>query len=91
MADELDENRRYFATLDPTISLKKFAYPYGLATVSRKSRLKGVFNSARSILPGVNRDVIDLQFLRVTPLIEIHIDGAAVESAFDEARRPTAG
>ena len=49
--------------------------------------MKDVFNSARSILPRVNHDVIDLQFLRATPLIEAHIDGAGVERAFDEAGR----
>jgi peptidoglycan/xylan/chitin deacetylase (PgdA/CDA1 family) len=85
MAEELDQNRRYFASLDPTIRLQNFAYPYGLATVSRKGQLKNVFDSARSILPGVNRDVIDLQFLRAMPLIDIHIDRSGVENAFDEA------
>jgi peptidoglycan/xylan/chitin deacetylase (PgdA/CDA1 family) len=87
MADELDQNRRYFAKLDPTIRLKNFAYPYGLATVSRKRQLRDVFHSARSILPGINHDVIDLQFLRATPLIDTNIDGRGVDSAFDEAER----
>ena len=87
MADELDQNRRYFAGLDPTIRLTNFAYPYGLATVSRKGQLKSIFHSARSIVPGVNRDVVDLQFLRATPLIEVHIDGTGIEDAFDEAAR----
>lgn len=87
MAAELEQNRRYFAQLDPTIRLQNFAYPYGLATVSRKRQLKDVFHSARSILPGINRDVIDLQFLRATPLIDMHIDESGVENAFDEAAR----
>jgi peptidoglycan/xylan/chitin deacetylase (PgdA/CDA1 family) len=87
MAEDLDQNRRYFAELDPTIRPENFAYPYGMASVSRKSQLKDVFHSARSILPGVNRDIIDLQLLRATPLIEIHIDGTAIERAFDEAAR----
>jgi peptidoglycan/xylan/chitin deacetylase (PgdA/CDA1 family) len=87
MAEEVDQNRGYFAELDPTIRLKNFAYPYGLASVSRKGQLKDVFHSARGILPGVNRDVIDLQLLRAMPLIEPHIDGAGIESAFDEATR----
>jgi peptidoglycan/xylan/chitin deacetylase (PgdA/CDA1 family) len=87
MAEELQQNQRYFASLDPTIRLQNFAYPYGLATVSRKRQLKDVFDSARSILPGVNRDIIDLQFLRATPLIDIHIDGSGVENVIDEAAR----
>jgi peptidoglycan/xylan/chitin deacetylase (PgdA/CDA1 family) len=87
MADELDQNRRYFEKLDPTIRLQNFAYPYGLATVSRKGQLKDVFRSARGILPGVNSDVIDLQLLRATPLVEVHIDNRGIENAFDEAAR----
>jgi peptidoglycan/xylan/chitin deacetylase (PgdA/CDA1 family) len=87
MAAELDQNRRYFAKLDPTIRLQNFAYPYGLASVSRKGQLRDVFRSARSILPGVNHNVIDLQFLRATPLIEMHIDGNGIEHAFDQAEK----
>jgi peptidoglycan/xylan/chitin deacetylase (PgdA/CDA1 family) len=87
MADELDQNRRYFAGLDPTIRLQNFAYPYGLASVSRKGQLRDVFRSARSILPGVNCNIIDLQLLRATPLIEMHIDGKGVDNAFDEAAK----
>src|ERR1700752_758113 len=87
MAKELDQNCRYFSTLHPTIRLQNFAYPYGLATVSRKGQLKDVFHSARSILPGVNHDIIDLQFLRATPLIDMHINGSGIESAFDEAAK----
>jgi peptidoglycan/xylan/chitin deacetylase (PgdA/CDA1 family) len=87
MTEELEQNRRYFAQLDPTIRLQNFAYPYGLATVSLKGQLRDVFHSARSILPGVNRDVIDLQFLRATPLIDVNIDERGVENAFDEAAK----
>ncbi len=87
MAEELHQNRRYFAEIDPTIRLQNFAYPYGLATVARKGQLKNLFHSARSILPGVNHDVIDLQFLRATPLIDVHIDASGIENAFDEATR----
>ena len=87
MAEDLDQNRRYFAELDPTIRLRNFAYPFGLASVLRKNQLKNVFQSARSILPGVNSDIIDLQFLRAMPLIEPDIDEAGIENAFDEAVR----
>ena len=35
----------------------------------------------------MNSDVIDLQLLRATPLIEVHIDNRGIENAFDEAAR----
>lgn len=85
MAAEIEQNRRYFRALDSSIRLENFAYPYGLASVARKAQLRGAFRSARGILPGVNRDVIDLQFLRATPLISVDIDDDGVERAFDEA------
>lgn len=85
MANEIAQNRNYFRALDPTIRLQNFAYPYGLASIWRKPQLAGHFHSARSILPGVNRDVIDLQFLRASPLVDREIDTAGVDRLFDEA------
>ncbi|MGY8663623.1 polysaccharide deacetylase family protein [Bradyrhizobium sp. UFLA05-109] len=84
LAREIEQNRNYFLALDPTIRLENFAYPYGLASIWRKPQLSKSFRSARGILPGVNRDVIDLQFLRSTPLIDKDIDADGVDRYFDE-------
>jgi peptidoglycan/xylan/chitin deacetylase (PgdA/CDA1 family) len=85
MAREIEQNRRYFADVDGSIRLENFAYPYGLASIWRKPQLTTRFRSARGILPGVNRDVIDLQFLRASPLVDREIDTAGVDRYFDEA------
>jgi peptidoglycan/xylan/chitin deacetylase (PgdA/CDA1 family) len=85
MAAEIETNRRYFQSLDPSIRIENFAYPYGFGSVSRKVQLKNIFRSSRAILPGVNRGTIDLQFLRATPLIDRDIDREGIERAFDEA------
>lgn len=85
MEAEIERNSRYFAALDPSIRLTNFAYPYGLASLPRKTQLAGAFRSSRGILPGVNSDVIDLQFLRANPLIDLHMDGDGIDRAFDEA------
>lgn len=85
MATEIEANSRYFAALDSSIRLENFAYPYGLASVSHKTLLGRLFRSSRGILPGVNHGLIDLQLLRATPLISLHIDEAGIVSAFDEA------
>jgi cytosine/adenosine deaminase-related metal-dependent hydrolase len=53
--------------------------------VWRKPQLAETFRSARGILPGVNRDVIDLQFLRASPLVDREIDTTGVDRYFDEA------
>src|SRR5436305_18693 len=85
MTAEIERNRRYLTALDPSIKLENFAYPYGLGSISRKAQLSKIFQSTRSILPGINSGIVDLQYLRATPLIEQQIDGAGLERAYDEA------
>jgi peptidoglycan/xylan/chitin deacetylase (PgdA/CDA1 family) len=85
MAREIERNRRHFRGIDSSITLENFAYPYGIASVWRKPQLAETFRSARGILPGVNRDVIDLQFLRASPLVDREINTTGVDRYFDEA------
>ncbi|MFT4120711.1 MAG: polysaccharide deacetylase family protein [Bradyrhizobium sp.] len=85
MAREIERNRSYFRGIDSSITLENFAYPYGLASVWRKPQLAKSFRSARGILPGVNRDVIDLHFLRASPLVACEIDTNGIDRYFDEA------
>ena len=84
MAAEIAQNRRCLEGLDASIRLENFAYPYGLASIARKAQLSSTFRSSRGILPGVNSGIIDLQFLRATPLINRDIDDDGVERAFAE-------
>lgn len=85
MAEEIALNRRFLEGLDSSIRLENFAYPYGVASISRKGQLASAFHSSRGILPGVNHGTIDLQFLRATPLVNRHLDEDGIEHAFDEA------
>lgn len=84
LAAEIEANRRFLLTLDPSIRIENFAYPYGLGSLFRKRQLSTMFRSSRSIVPGVNSAVIDLQFLRATPLIDRHIDYDGIDRLFDE-------
>jgi hypothetical protein len=81
----MERNRRYLLTIDRSIRIENFAYPYGLGSVSHKRQLGKAFRSSRSILPGVNSGTIDLQFLRATPLIEPQANREGVDRALDEA------
>jgi peptidoglycan/xylan/chitin deacetylase (PgdA/CDA1 family) len=85
LSREIEANRRFFHALDPSIQLANFAYPYGFASVTHKPRLNRIFSSARGILPGINSDVVDRQFLRAVPLIDCGITGDGIELAFDQA------
>jgi peptidoglycan/xylan/chitin deacetylase (PgdA/CDA1 family) len=84
LSSEIEENRRYLLGLDPSMQVDNFAYPYGLGSVRRKPQLAKAFRSSRSIIPGVNCGIVDLHYLRSTPLINHHIDDDGVDRAFDE-------
>jgi len=82
-AKEIEENRRYLLGLDPSMRIDNFAYPYGLGSVWRKTQLAQTFRSSRGIIPGINSGVVDLQYLRSTPLTNHHIDEERIDRAFD--------
>ena len=86
LAAEIERNRRYFRSLDPSIKVENFAYPFGYGAFVRKRQLATAFQSCRSIVPGVNSGTVDLQFLRAMPLIDRRMDRDGIERAFDEAQ-----
>ena len=85
MAAELEKNCRYLLSLDSSIRIENFAYPYGTGSVLRKGQLGKLFRTSRGILPGVNSGTVDLQYLRSSPLIDREIDAEGIDRAFDEA------
>jgi peptidoglycan/xylan/chitin deacetylase (PgdA/CDA1 family) len=84
MTAEIEQNRRYLLALDPSIRIENFAYPYGTGSVLRKDQLGRAFRSSRGIVPGVNHGIVDLQYLRATPLVDVQIDRDGIERVFDE-------
>jgi peptidoglycan/xylan/chitin deacetylase (PgdA/CDA1 family) len=83
---EIERNQHYLHSLDSSIRIDNFAYPFGYGSFVRKRQLKAVFKSCRSIVPGVNSGTVDLQFLRAMPLIDRRIDRDGIERAFDQAQ-----
>jgi peptidoglycan/xylan/chitin deacetylase (PgdA/CDA1 family) len=83
---EIERNQQYLRSLDSSIRIENFAYPFGYGSFVRKRQLKTVFKSCRSIVPGINSGSVDLQFLRAMPLIDRRIDRDGIERAFDEAQ-----
>jgi peptidoglycan/xylan/chitin deacetylase (PgdA/CDA1 family) len=86
LAVEIEHNRRYLLSLDPSIKVENFAYPFGYGSFARKRQLGRAFRSCRSIVPGVNRGTVDLQFLRAMPLSDRSIDRDGIERALDQAQ-----
>jgi peptidoglycan/xylan/chitin deacetylase (PgdA/CDA1 family) len=85
LSAEVERNQHYLQSLDSSIRIENFAYPFGYGSFVRKRQLKTLFKSCRSIVPGVNSGSVDLQFLRAMPLIDRRIDRDGIERAFDEA------
>ncbi len=85
LSEEIERNQHYLRSLDSSIQIENFAYPFGYGSFVRKRQLKSVFRSCRSIVPGVNSGTVDLQFLRAIPLIDRRIDRDGIERAFDQA------
>jgi peptidoglycan/xylan/chitin deacetylase (PgdA/CDA1 family) len=83
---EIEHNQQHLRSLDPSITIENFAYPFGYGSFVRKRQLKTLFKSCRSIVPGVNSGTIDLQFLRAIPLIDRRIDRDGIERVFDDAQ-----
>jgi peptidoglycan/xylan/chitin deacetylase (PgdA/CDA1 family) len=86
LSAEIARNQQYLRSLDLSIRIENFAYPFGYGSFVRKRQLKTLFKSCRSIVPGVNSGSVDLQFLRAMPLIDRRIDRDGIERAFDEAQ-----
>jgi peptidoglycan/xylan/chitin deacetylase (PgdA/CDA1 family) len=86
LSAEIEHNQQYLRSLDSSIRIENFAYPFGYGSFVRKRQLKTVFKSCRSIVPGVNSGSVDLQFLRAMPLIDRRIDRDGIERAFDQAQ-----
>ena len=83
---EIEQNGRYLRSVDPSIRIENFAYPFGYGSFGLKPQFKVAFQSCRSIVPGVNKGTVDLQFLRAMPLIDQHIDRDAIARALDETQ-----
>ena len=85
LRQETMRNRAYLRTLDPSIRVGSFAYPFGYGSYARKHQLRKEFQTCRSIVQGVNAGSADPQFLRAMPLIDGEIDRDGIERAFDAA------
>lgn len=86
LSEEIARNRSYFRSLDSSIETQTFAYPFGYGSFARKQQLKDAFRACRSIVPGVNSGLVDMQFLRAMPLIDGQIERDEIERAFDQAQ-----
>lgn len=65
---------------------QNFSFPEGVVTVSAKVLLSSVYDTCRTIESGINRDPVDLGFLRANRLYS-HLEKSKVNEMFLENRR----
>jgi peptidoglycan/xylan/chitin deacetylase (PgdA/CDA1 family) len=58
------QNRRLAAEALGGYEFRNFSFPFGEVTLAAKAALSAVYDTCRSIQPGINRDEIDLAYLR---------------------------
>ncbi len=83
-------NRDLLKSIEPSLPLKNFAYPFGIGTMSWKRRLKKHFQSSRSVHPHLNHGRIDAQYLYALPLTDRQMDAGSIDRAYEEAARKKA-
>ena len=84
LRNEIQVNGERLKRIVPKLNLLNFAYPFGVGTWSSKLQLRKLFDSSRSIVPGINRNVVDLHFLRAVPLCNDQITPTELERVLDK-------
>jgi peptidoglycan/xylan/chitin deacetylase (PgdA/CDA1 family) len=85
-AAELDRNQEFFSSLMPGLKLENFCYPYGIASLPRKSQAQARFHSCRGSRCAINAGTIDLGLLCAVA-IDHATDSAKVVRAIDATVR----
>ena len=62
-----------------------FAYPYGIGDIGQKRWLSTTMRASRSVQPGINAGIFDLQFLRAYELIDSALSADRAARLIDEA------
>ena len=71
-------NQSALKRIDPNLSVRNFAYPYGDLSFRARLHLETLFDSCRSIDPGINTGVADLGLLKSCILDTSSIDRAEI-------------
>lgn len=84
---DLAANRAALARIVPGLADLTFAYPFGLAGLRQKRRIGRLALASRSIQPGINRGMIDPDFLLANELIEALLPRRQLSALLDEVAR----
>lgn len=82
-AADLAANRAALRRLLPGATHESYAYPYGLCGLAQKRWLSRSVRASRSVMAGINRGRIDLDFLRAVEISERSLRAIPMEGWLD--------
>lgn len=86
-AADLAANRAALRRLVPGLTHESYAYPYGLCGIAQKRWLSRSVRASRSVMAGINRGRIDLDFLRSVEISERSLHATPMEAWLDRLAR----
>jgi peptidoglycan/xylan/chitin deacetylase (PgdA/CDA1 family) len=84
-SEDLAQNRKILREIVPDLVDESFAFPYGINDVRRKFQASRQVRSCRTIRPGVNHGILDLDGVLSVELTDRMIDIEEVQNYLDEA------
>jgi peptidoglycan/xylan/chitin deacetylase (PgdA/CDA1 family) len=86
MNEESEANLRRLRELCPGIALTNFCYPFGRASLPRKTQLQKRFDSCRGVYEGINAGIADLGMLRMIELYDRTLTEDKLRRILDETQ-----
>jgi peptidoglycan/xylan/chitin deacetylase (PgdA/CDA1 family) len=82
-----EENRRQVSEMLDGYKLRNFSFPEGVVNPASKALLSSIYDTCRTIEPGINSDPIDLGFLRANSVYACVPISKVAEVIRENARR----
>jgi peptidoglycan/xylan/chitin deacetylase (PgdA/CDA1 family) len=83
--NQADENDVFISSIDPSVRVKNFSYPFGLCDIKSKRWAAARYDCARGIASGLNSGWVDLAQLKAIPLYSDRINEKQVHALIDRA------
>ncbi len=84
---EFSSNQTALKTIDDTIAVRNFAYPYGDLSFGARRQLEALFDCCRSVDNGINSGAANLGALKSYPLENASLDRARIAALIAETVR----
>lgn len=65
---QCEKNRKFASEACDGYECRNFSFPEGVVTVSAKAAMRDVYDTCRTVEPGINTDPVDFSFLRANPI-----------------------